>query len=108
MTDINLAKLELSELKALQKDVEKAIKSYEKRKKQEALARAEAAAQEAGFSLSELMDNAPRRKGKATINPPKYRHPENADLTWTGRGRQPEWIKEALAQKKSLNEFLIK
>jgi DNA-binding protein H-NS len=37
-----------------------------------------------------------------------YRHPENADQTWSGRGRQPDWMKEALAAGKSKDDFLIK
>ena len=108
MADINLDDLELKELKALRKDVEKAIENYEKRKRQEAFAKAEAAAREAGFSLAELMDNESGQKGKGKVNPPKYRHPENPDLTWTGRGRQPAWIKDALEQGKPLDDFLIK
>ncbi|MDZ7709485.1 MAG: H-NS histone family protein [Roseovarius sp.] len=27
---------------------------------------------------------------------PKYRHPENPTLTWTGMGRKPGWFIEAL------------
>ncbi|WP_354540899.1 H-NS histone family protein [Roseovarius sp. MBR-6] len=26
----------------------------------------------------------------------KYRHPENPALTWSGRGRKPQWFVEAL------------
>lgn len=31
---------------------------------------------------------------KATRTPAvaKYRHPENAALTWSGRGRKPQWF----------------
>jgi DNA-binding protein H-NS len=28
----------------------------------------------------------------------KYRHPESADLTWSGRGKQPGWLRAALEQ----------
>jgi DNA-binding protein H-NS len=31
---------------------------------------------------------------------PKYRHPENAALTWSGRGVQARWIGEWLKEKK--------
>ncbi|WP_342344670.1 H-NS histone family protein [Vannielia litorea] len=34
-------------------------------------------------------------------------HPENPTVTWYGRGRQPKWIKEALANGKRLEKFLI-
>ncbi len=28
--------------------------------------------------------------------PVKYRHPKNDSLTWTGRGKRPNWFREAL------------
>ena len=107
MTDIDLDALELNELKALRKKVEKAIDGFQMRKKQDALAAAEAAANEAGYSLSELLGTKLKTSGKGTINPPKYRHPENPQLTWTGRGRQPAWIKEAVEQGQDLETYLI-
>jgi DNA-binding protein H-NS len=27
---------------------------------------------------------------------PKYRHPQNSTLTWTGMGRKPKWYIKAL------------
>ena len=106
MQDIDLDQMELDELKRIRKDVDRAIESYEKRKKQDALAAAEAAAKESGYTLSELLGSAAKSKGKR-VNPPKYRHPENPDLTWTGRGRRPDWIQEGLQAGKSLEDFLI-
>ncbi|MCB1766993.1 MAG: H-NS histone family protein, partial [Candidatus Competibacteraceae bacterium] len=31
-----------------------------------------------------------RRKGR-----PKYRNPADPDQTWTGRGKMPNWLKDA-------------
>lgn len=88
MTDLN--NMSLDELKKLRKDVDAAIRNYEDRKKKSALAELEAKAAELGFSLSELTG----ASGKSRkVNPPKYRHPENPELTWSGRGRQPDWFK---------------
>ena len=98
-------KLSLDELKALQKDVTKAIDEFEVKRRQEALAAVQAAAKEKGFTLADLVGNS---KPQAVKAPPKYRHPENPSVTWSGRGRQPAWIKEALAAGKSLEEFAIK
>lgn len=106
MAKIDLAKLNLDELKALQKDVAKAIDQYEAKKRKEALDAVEALAKEKGFSLAELTGAAPAKKGKPAL-PPKYKHPENPSLTWSGRGRQPAWIKEGLESGKSLEDFLI-
>ncbi|MCA9834121.1 MAG: H-NS histone family protein [Thermomicrobiales bacterium] len=107
MANIDLDKLDLTELKALRKDVDKTIANYEKRKRQEALAAVEAAAKEKGFSLSELVGNAPKRKGRGPAPAPKYRHPENPDVTWSGLGRRPAWIKDAVASGTPLENFLI-
>lgn len=102
MVDLN--SLSLEELTALSKDVSKAIENFQTRKRAEALAAIEAAAKVHGFTLAELTDGA--IKSKPAPKPAKYRHPENSEVTWSGRGRQPAWIKEALAEGKSLEHFL--
>ncbi len=104
MSDFDLDALTLDELKSLQKDVAKAITSFEARQKAEARLAAEAVAREAGFSLQELLEGAP--KGKAPVAP-KYRHPENPELTWSGRGRKPNWFVAALEQGKTPEDMLI-
>lgn len=38
--------------------------------------------------------------------PPKYRNPENAEQTWTGRGRTPAWC-QALKDAGRLDSALI-
>ncbi|WP_299822396.1 H-NS histone family protein [uncultured Jannaschia sp.] len=108
MTDIDLDTLSLGELKTLQKDLNKAVETYDDKRRQEARATVEAKAHELGFSLSELVDGSGKsgKKSKAS-QPAKFRHPENASLTWSGRGRQPGWIKEALENGTSLDTFLI-
>lgn len=106
MAKINLDKLDLDELKSLQKDVAKAISQYEARKRKAALEAIEAVAREKGYSLSELTGAAPSKRTKAQ-HPPKYRHSENSAKTWSGRGRQPAWVKEHLEANRSLDELLI-
>jgi DNA-binding protein H-NS len=100
MADINLDTLSLSELKALQKSVAKAIDGFSSRKKTEAMVALEERAKELGFSLAELTGAKKPRKSSAPVGA-KYRHPENAAVTWSGRGRQPGWFRDAvLAGKK--------
>jgi DNA-binding protein H-NS len=36
---------------------------------------------------------------------PKYRHPVDPDLTWSGRGKRPQWLSEALESGKTLQDF---
>ncbi|OSP53399.1 H-NS family nucleoid-associated regulatory protein [Pseudoruegeria sp. SK021] len=104
MADINLSNRSLDELKTLQKDVTEAIDSFETRRRQDALAAVEAKAKEMGFTLAELTR---QRKAPKAVIPPRYCHPENPELTWSGRGRRPAWIKEALAAGTTLETFLI-
>lgn len=104
MSLIDLEDLSLKELKALSKNIEKAIASREAKERQDALAAVEAKAREMGFSMDELM--AARGKKRASAAP-KYQHPEDPSITWSGRGRQPGWIKEGLAAGKTLDDFLM-
>ena len=106
MPKIDLDKLSSEDLVQLRKDVDKAITSFDERRRQEALAAVEAKAKEMGFSLNELTQGQGAKKTKAAL-PAKYRHPESPAKTWSGRGRQPAWIKEGLDQGKSLDDFRI-
>ena len=103
MANVNLDKMSLDELKALQKQVTRAIDGYKERQRQKALTELEAKAQEMGFSLSDLMGG---KKSRKTVIP-KYRHPEDPTITWTGKGRRPEWVKAALSKGKSLDDLAI-
>ncbi|NHF72962.1 H-NS histone family protein [Paracoccus xiamenensis] len=102
----DLDNLTLKELQELRNKVERAISSFEERKRREAMAAADAAAREHGFSLNELTGAkvAGRRGGKVA---PKYANPQNAEQTWTGRGRRPQWVQEALASGRSLEDLAI-
>lgn len=105
MADTDLSALSLPELKKLEKDVAKAIATFEERRRAEARAEAEAVAKKFGFALGELLGVA--SPNKKAIPQPKYRHPENPSVTWSGRGRKPGWITEGLAAGKTLSDFAI-
>lgn len=83
-------------------------------------------AADAGVTLDELLGKAPKAAATpkaSTAKPsggkrgsskprgkvaPKYANPADASLVWTGRGRQPLWVSEALAAGKTLTDLLIK
>ena len=104
---MDLNNLSLSELKKLQSDLTKAIDGYEERKKKEARAVLEAKAKEMGFSLAELLGTTAPEARKRRTAAVKYRNPKDSNLTWTGRGRKPKWVTEALAAGKSLSDLAI-
>ena len=84
--------MSLQELKRLQRDLERAIASFEQRQLAAARAELEARARELGFSLAELVT----AKSKRAAAEPRYRNPANPEETWSGRGRQPRWLTVAL------------
>ncbi|TKA94297.1 H-NS histone family protein [Cereibacter changlensis] len=104
MNDLN--KMSLADLKALQKDVARSIETFEKRRKSEAVSALEAAAKEMGFSLGELLGQQPARRHSTPM--PKYVNPDDPSDTWSGRGRQPRWFKDALAAGRPASDLHIK
>ena len=98
--------MNLDELQAYQKEVEAAIKGYEKKRRAEALAAVRATAKEYGFTLEELTGGKATAKS-GTKGVAKYANPADPSQTWTGRGRQPNWVKEALAAGKTLESMTI-
>ncbi|MCA0849544.1 H-NS histone family protein [Salipiger thiooxidans] len=101
----DLEVLSLSELKKIQKDVAKAIATFEDRHKAKACAKVEAFARDLGYSLAELVDTVTRSSRAPAAA--KYRHPDNPTLTWSGRGRKPQWYVDALEAGKTASDLAI-
>lgn len=103
---VDLKGMSPKQLEKLASDVSKEIARRASKQRDEAIKAASKAAKDHGFDLSELLGDAPKPKGrrKAAAKPklpPKYKNPDNPDQTWSGRGRQPEWYKSAIAAGKS-------
>jgi DNA-binding protein H-NS len=105
MADFNLEAMSLKELRQLQKDLAKAISTYEDRHKADARAKLEVIAKEMGYFLADLIGVEVKTTRAPAVA--KYRHPENAALTWSGRGRKPQWFVEALAAGKSAEDLAV-
>ena len=106
MADYDLEALSLPELKKMQKDIAKAISTFEDRQKAEVRAKVEALARDLGYSMAELVgaDSKPQRAPVAS----KYQHPENPAVTWSGRGRKPQWFVDALAAGTTAGDLEIR
>ncbi|MBV2360258.1 H-NS histone family protein [Thalassococcus sp. CAU 1522] len=100
---IDLESLSSEELKKLISDAQKALKSVDARRKAAAKLAAEKAAKEFGFSLDEVMGAG----GKGSKGAPKYANPADPSQTWTGRGRKPNWVIDALKSGKSIDDLAL-
>jgi len=108
----DLKSMSRKELEKLKSDVDKALAKVSQREKTVALAAAEKAVKVHGFTLAEITGENPAAKSRAKpVKPskppsaPKYVNPDDKAKTWTGKGRQPEWFKAALAAGKTPNDM---
>lgn len=117
--EIDLKHYTLSQLRDLGRRIGRAIDKQEATARTGVLRRLTALARSHGLSLAELTDDAIAMKAgepaarRAPAPPPrapvpvKYRHPNNRELGWSGRGRQPHWVAAWLANGGSLDALAI-
>jgi DNA-binding protein H-NS len=109
---VDLKGMSRKELEKLHKDVEKALTKVNEKELKAARDAAAKAAAKLGFSLEDI-STLPARKTRKASGPktkaaPKYASPADATKTWTGKGRQPVWFKEAITAGKSPESMEIK
>jgi DNA-binding protein H-NS len=59
-----------------------------------------------GFTIGDLYPKVGRGKGRSA-SAAKYRNPDDASQTWTGRGRKPNWLVARLKKGQKLESFAI-
>lgn len=104
MSTIDYSTLSHAQLVQMLKEIPIEIKKREKVAKRDLIRKIEQLAEESGFSLDEVMaTNKPSTKKAAA----KYVNPENSEQTWTGRGRKPHWVLDALEAGQTLEDLAI-
>ena len=94
------------ELQAVIESAEKALKNIQANKRKDVIARIkELAASIDVFVDIHETDKKSTRKGVKV--PVKYRHPEDPEKTWTGRGVMPSWLKALINQGHDRSEFEV-
>ena len=106
---INIDSLSPAELQALIKSAEAQMESARKNHVKEVRAKIDNILAGAGLAIGDVY---PTRGGKSAKGPkasvaPKYRNPDNASQTWSGRGKRPLWFNEALKKRGVTAESLI-
>ena len=103
MNRANIDGLKYADLLALQAQIEDAIAVRKAEDKAELKKKLSDLATKNGFSVEELYGKARNKKSVEV----KFRHPKDASLTWTGRGRKPGWLNEAVKKGAKLESFAI-
>lgn len=109
---MDISRLATKELQALLKRIPKEINRRKQQEKSKLLDDIRQIASKRGYSLRALIGKAPStvKVKKARARKPvavKYRHPEQANLTWTGRGRKPHWVTQWLDEGKTLETLAV-
>jgi DNA-binding protein H-NS len=105
---IDLEKMNEKELQALIENAQKALRNIQVNKRKEVLAQLKELAASINVSVEILESDkkAPVRKGNPV--PVKYRHPDDAEKTWTGRGVMPTWLKTLVDSGRNKAEFEVR
>lgn len=120
---MDLGSMSNTELRRLQTRIGAELQRRNESAKKNALKRMKKIAEEEGISfddvISEIAGSAPaksQRRGRKAATargtkgsptkgskvPPKYFHPEDPTIGWSGRGRKPHWVIDWLAQNKPI------
>lgn len=104
----NIEALSSAQLRELQEKCATLLKKREIEDKDKAREQIFAIAQSVGLSLQELLRDAGRQPAKPRkAVEAKYQHPHDASVRWSGRGMQPKWVKDWVADGKPLTDLLI-
>lgn len=99
----------LTDLLAQKAALEQQIVEVQREQRAQAIAQVRALMAEHGLTLADLGTRAlpplPRKAGTGKVAA-KYRN-EATGETWTGRGLQPNWLKRALADGATLEQFKV-
>jgi DNA-binding protein H-NS len=106
---MDLSNLSLGDLRNLQEQIKQEMKQREHQEVQKAREQILAIAQSVGIPVKDLIAASGRgaKSGNAGAGsvPFRYRNPADASQQWTGRGRQPKWVKEWVEGGKALDQL---
>ena len=101
---IDLNSLNVDELRAITENAQQLIEEKQHQRLYDAYMQFEKIAEESDASIEEILQAGEKLEKKRSI---KYRNTDNNEETWTGRGRKPTWLVDALATGRKLEDFAI-
>lgn len=106
---MDLSGLSVANLRTLEEQVKQTLKAREQEELIKAREQILAIAQSVGLPLKDLLSTQSRTKSSVTKTKVavRYRHPSDASLQWTGRGRQPKWVQDWVVAGQSLDALRV-
>ena len=112
---IDLARIPVEELQWLLAGLPKEIERRRTLDRARVVEELAALARARGFVLQELLHDPAFNNEEAPVPivvqrrpaPIKFRHPFNAELNWSGRGRQSKWVVAWLAEGRKMEDLMV-
>lgn len=100
--------MNVKDLIAQRAELDRQIEQAQRAERAEAIAKVKEIMSMHGLTLADLSGRASVKPEKATARKvaAKFRDPETGN-TWSGRGLQPKWLRNALAAGRSLADFAV-
>ena len=106
MASLDLTKFKtIAELRQLSASIEEEIQRRQEQARTDFYAHAQEVAEELGMSLDDILKQPPKKRVKKlpSSTAPQYQNEDGK--TWSGTGRKPKWLTEAIAEGKTLDDF---
>ena len=95
-----------SELQTVIESAEKALKNLQANKRKDVIAQIKELA--ASINVVVEIHEADKKSVRKGVKVPvKYRHPEDSEKTWTGRGVMPAWLQALINAGHDRSEFEV-
>ena len=106
---MELSSLSVAQLRDLQQQIPAELKRREALDKEVVLNEVRAFAKARGYAVEDLLGRETKVKSVSVVKKVKvkYRHPQDASLEWTGRGRTPKWVEAWVATGSNLDGLLV-
>lgn len=102
---MNISHLSITELNELKKRIDAEIAGRKTAERDALIHEFRRRAAELGLSVEDLVGSkSTGKRGKVAV---KYRHPHDASLTWTGRGKRPRWVDAWTTDGGSLDQLAV-
>lgn len=97
-----LKEMSVEALQNLITNAQSLVNQYEKDKKKAVIKEIKTLAASANLNIDIKDEEVEKPKVRSAT---KYRNPDNPNETWTGRGKRPRWLNDALASGKNLDDL---
>ncbi len=101
---IDLDNLNVDELRAITENAQQLIAKKQHQRLYDAYMQFEKISEDSNATIEEILKAGEKLEKKRSI---KYRNSDNNEETWTGRGRKPTWLVEALTAGRDLEDFAV-